>query len=86
MTESEYLALLDWTGRQVRGGKGAIPSDLGPILSRLSVQPEKWTELVSEFGTRFKRAAGTAASLARAAAAAGKAWFQGIAACRKMFL
>ena len=39
---SEYLRLLDWTGRQARPDKrGAIPGELAPILSRLqlSVHP-----------------------------------------------
>ena len=34
----EYLAVLDWTGRQPREGKaGAIPSDLTLILKRLGI-------------------------------------------------
>jgi len=37
----KYLALVDWTGRQVRHDKrGAIPAELKPILERLSLDPD----------------------------------------------
>ncbi len=61
----EYLALLDWTGRQVRADKrGAIPLDLRPILERLSINAEGWVESILDFGRRFHRVIGRAASIA----------------------
>ena len=38
---SDYLELVDWTGRQLREGKrGAIQSDVPPILERLHIEPQ----------------------------------------------
>lgn len=69
---SEYLKLLDWTGRQLRLKKrGSIPNDLAPILERLGIETSYWCDLVSKFGKLFKRAAGTAESVANEAARRG---------------
>ncbi|KKD60074.1 transposase [Grimontia sp. AD028] len=39
----DYLALVDWTGRQIRDNKrGHIDSTLPPILSRLGIEPDDW--------------------------------------------
>ncbi len=60
----EYLALLDWTGRQlVRGRHGAIPHHLAPIVERIGLPPSGWLELVSKFGRLFCRVAGAPRSL-----------------------
>ena len=41
---SEYLRLLDWTGRQTRPDRwGAIPGELAPILSRLQLKSVRLT-------------------------------------------
>jgi hypothetical protein len=70
---ARYLKLLDWTGRQIRSGKrGAIPSHLAPILERLGLDGDSWCDLVAQFGKLFKRAAGTADSLAQEAARRGQ--------------
>jgi hypothetical protein len=70
---SQYLSLLDWTGRAVRTGKsGSIPRELKPILIRLGIEPTKWCKLVENFGKLFKRAAGTAPSLATEATRRGQ--------------
>ena len=70
-----YLELLDWTGRQIRAGKsGSIPSHLAPILSRIGLDSHGWCELVQKFGRTFKRAAGTADSLASEAARRKQSW------------
>ena len=69
---SRYLQLLDWTGRQIHKKKrGAIPKHLAPILERFGINPVGWCDLVKKFGKLFKRAAGTAESLASEAARRG---------------
>ena len=84
--EDDYLKLVDWTGRQVRGDKpGAIPSHLAPILERLQVNDETWAESVKTFGVHFHRAAGRAASTMQAAEKAGRRWFRGVGFARSAF-
>jgi hypothetical protein len=40
---AESLKLVDWTGRQPRSDKrGAIPSELLPIVQRLDLQQQRW--------------------------------------------
>ena len=73
MSLARYLELLDWTGRQIRSGKrGAIPAHLAPMLERLRLDGDSWCDLVAQFGKLFKRAAGTADSLAKEAARRGQ--------------
>ena len=63
---TEYLRLLDWTGRQIRRDKqGAIPipADLAPILDRLHLAGDMWVEQVKHFGRWFRRAVGRASTL-----------------------
>lgn len=73
MSLEKYLELLDWTGRQLRSGKrGSIPEELAPILTRLGLCGDHWCDLVQRFGKLFKRAAGTAVSLAQEAQRRGQ--------------
>ena len=51
----EYLALLDWTGRQIRRGKrGSIPAEFEPIFERLGLSGELWVECVAKFHKWFR--------------------------------
>lgn len=82
----DYLSLLDWTGRQVRADKrGAIPAELRPILERLSINADAWVETMLDFGRRFRRMIGRAASISALAQRRGRRWFQGQAAARFAF-
>jgi hypothetical protein len=61
---SEYLELLDWSGRQiVEGKRGAIPDYLAPILERVGIPPTAWLTLATEFGRLFQRVAGSCGSV-----------------------
>lgn len=54
-----YLELLDWTARQMRAGKsGATPKSAPPVLRRLGLQPEPWTDLMRDFEHVFVNVAG----------------------------
>ena len=73
----DYLELLDWTGRQLRGDKrGSIPDYLSPILQRIGLDGSAWCDLVKKFGRTFKRVAGTAEHLAEEASRRGQRWVQ----------
>ena len=73
----DYLMLLDWTGRQVAGGRtGSIPEHLAPILVRLGIDTEHWITLSTRFGELFRRVAGSRPTLAAAAARQGCRWYQ----------
>jgi REP element-mobilizing transposase RayT len=61
---SDYLELLDWTGRILRGDKrGTIASTLPPILERLDIDPRHWLYTSQHFESRFRVLVGTAFSI-----------------------
>jgi hypothetical protein len=75
---TDYIQLLDWTGRSIRADKrGSIPNHLAPILSRLSLDTNRWCKVVTSFGRLFKRAAGSTEHLAEEAQRRGLHWLQG---------
>ena len=83
---SEYLTLLDWSGRQVRAGKrGVIPDHLAPILERLGIYGSGWLNLVTEFDRLFTNVVGRTESIAKRLVANGRQWYQGQVACRQAF-
>jgi len=82
----DYLRLLDWTGRELRGDKrGSIPADLEPILDRLQIRASSWLSTIDEFAQRFKRAVGAAAVMIEHAQALGRYWLHGVRHCRAVF-
>jgi len=86
MSFVEYLGLLDWTGRQLREDKrGAIPSDLAPILERLSISGEGWMQLMGQFRRMFRRAAGRPHSMQREREQRGGRLMQGVRHSRAVF-
>ncbi|MEJ1464358.1 MAG: transposase, partial [Candidatus Sedimenticola sp. (ex Thyasira tokunagai)] len=81
----DYLELVDWTGRILREDKrGAIPSDLPPILVRLQIDPKSWITMTTSFESRFKSLIGRADQIYAACEKMGQRWAHGIAACRQL--
>jgi hypothetical protein len=86
MTEAEYFALVDRSGRILRADKrGAIDPDLDPILLRIGAIPRSWLDIISNFGRRFHLAAGSLSSLRRFADKIGRRWLSGSSAARASF-
>ena len=57
---TDYLALVDWTGRAIRDDKrGAIASSLPPLLERLNIEPKHWLYVTQHFESRCKGLVGT---------------------------
>jgi hypothetical protein len=86
LSESSYLELVDWTGRQVRAGKrGTIPDHISPILEGLDINTERWVKTVEQYGSLFHRLVARAEDMAKAARAQGRRWFHGVRACRELY-
>jgi len=87
MTETEYFDLVDRTGRLIRRGKrGTIGDDLEPILQRIGIRPESWSDTVSKFEDKFRLAAGLLPNLRDFAKRMGRRWFTGVYAARASFI
>jgi len=83
---TDYLELVDWTGRIVREDKrGSICTDTPSILQRLKIEPDAWLQLTTRFEDDFCNLVGRPDSLPGACAALGLSWARGTSHCRKMF-
>ena len=52
---SDYLDLVEWTGRQVREeAAGRIPETAATMLGRLGLEQHKWLTLAQHFEVRFR--------------------------------
>jgi len=59
-----YLELVDYTGKAINSGKrGAIPENLKPILTRLSINPAHWVSTVSTYKQAFGKVVGSITQL-----------------------
>jgi REP element-mobilizing transposase RayT len=85
ISQSEYLALADYAGRQIRPDKrGAITGPPPAILNRLDYGSEQWTRQVMAVGPSFNRAVGRVESLVDKAKEMGQYWLRGIAVARAL--
>jgi hypothetical protein len=82
---SDYLNLVDWTGRIIREDKrGAIPEELPPILERLQMDPQYWILMAQHFESRFKGLVGAAYRLKTACQKLGYRRTPNLSVCRAL--
>ncbi len=85
-TASDYLELVDWSGRIIRQDKkGAIPENLPPIISRLNMDAQHWLYLTKNFEKPFGNLVGAAHQVRNACEEMGKNWSHGIRQCDVFF-
>ncbi len=88
MTSEDYIALLDWTGREGKPSKhGKVPSELAPILQRLGIEGSMWSELVWNYKRYFGKSssAGRSDRMKQHASAHSKAFSPGQKMVEKCF-
>jgi REP element-mobilizing transposase RayT len=84
---SDYLELVDWTGRAIREDKrGHIPNDLPPILVRLNIDPAHWLGQMRLDGNRFGGAVGRLEAMRAYAVCRGQQWLRGVRLSRRLFV
>ena len=83
---TDYLELVDWTGRQIREDKrGAIDNDLPAILERLEIEEDHWLYITQNFESIFKTLVGSMYSLKKVCRVLGYQRMPGRGACEKLF-
>jgi len=83
---ASYLALIDWTGRAIRHDKkGAIPSDVAPILTELGIEPTQWIAGVQQFNKRFYSVAGGIEALLEWCERLQQSWLKSFSFSRQIF-
>lgn len=82
---ADYLELVDWTGRAIRDDKrGAIRSELPPILERLQIEPKYWLYMARHFESRFRGLVGAVHRLRTVCKGLGYRRVPNLAACREL--
>ena len=84
---TDYLELVDWSGRAVAEGKrGKIPDRLPPILSRLDLDPDNYARFIRrEQKSRFHAFIGSVESMRDRAKDFGRSFLKGQAAAAELF-
>jgi REP element-mobilizing transposase RayT len=83
---SDYIELVDWTGRMQRSDKrGSIASHLPPIMQRLNLDPEVWQNAMRPKGNVFGRAIGQLDRLRLHAATLDQSWIRGLNQARRLY-
>lgn len=85
-TLPEYIALVDWTGRQVREGKGAIAENVPTIVKTSGLNPKEWMNNITYYNSPHKNIMGTFASLCAWATKTNQSWLKGQKAARQYYL
>jgi len=76
MEQNDYFKLVDWTGRCIKEGKrGAIPSELAPILKRLDIKGDQWVDGIQHYGRRFYQVVGLVRNMLDETIKQGRCWF-----------
>jgi len=78
------MCLVDWTGRVVvQGKRGAIASNLPPILERLRHSNESWSASMDLFRNAELKVLGPVLAIREFATRVSRKWFRGMADCRR---
>jgi len=82
---SEYLELVEWSGRALRHGKrGFIPAGKPPMLERLRIDPRYWLYMSRNFESRFKGLVGATMVLKAVCESLGYRRVPGLDACHEL--
>ena len=85
VTTSQYLMLVDWTGRTLHPGKrDAMPGHAPSIIKRLGLRPRQWCLQVPATESHYWRAIGSLESMLHAAGESGRRWICGISMARRL--
>lgn len=82
----DYIALVEWTGRQIRPVPGDVDDSQPPaFLTSLGIPPLCWLRNCQQLEKHFHQAIGTVSALKQLCQKIGQRWLHGQVACRRSF-
>jgi hypothetical protein len=76
---TDYLELVQWSGRHVHPNKiGFIGNAEPEILSNLAIEQDTWLEAIKNFRRKYGSFAGSEKILRSCAHAHGQGWYKGV--------
>ena len=85
-TFTDYVELVEWTGRHIRSQhKGAMSKDAPPILARLGINTAAWLRNCQQLETDFHQVIGPLSAVKHFCKSIGQQWLQGQGACQRSF-
>lgn len=79
LSSSEYISLVDWTGRTIRADKrGSIPAEVPLPVTVLVKDVEHWSKEIRHYGRWYYRAVGARDALERYSQHLGVQWLKGV--------
>jgi REP element-mobilizing transposase RayT len=82
----DYVELVDWSGRAIRGDKrGAIDTRLPRLLDRLNIDAAAWPNAMHSGGNVFGRALGQLDRLRLHARSLGQSWIRGLQRAERLY-
>lgn len=86
LQETDYFALVDWTGRAIRYDKrGVIPDHVQQVLKQLGVNEANWVKNTQHFGSRFYRVLGRVSQIRKLADRTGSKWINGLSTAKRFY-
>ena len=83
---SDYLELVEWSGRVIRDDKrGAISVSVPPILERLNIDIDNWKILTTEFESKFSTFVGNPKQVVSATKLLGYRRTPALESCQRLF-
>jgi REP element-mobilizing transposase RayT len=86
LSDKDYILLVDQSARLLKDGKHALDEAIAPIFKRLGIKAQGWPESIQAHRRLFRRVVSPLERLKALALEKGKAWFQGKAASRLLFM
>ena len=79
ISTADYLALVEWTGRQLHPGKrGSIPKDAPSCLRTMEQESQRWAVRVKSVGSGYWRVIGGLEDMISIAERLRQRWVKGI--------
>jgi hypothetical protein len=85
LTLADYLALVEWTGQQLRPDKrGALDVRAPSVLARFETRPERWALRVKAIGSGYWRCVGDVDDLIEKARQLQQRWVKGVGTAARL--